>query len=668
MNRNNELVIVFMIAFFYFLGSASAVAQYENCPYAAQVDDAWWNPSRCEGGIYDHGMLYFEWIDAPFNNETTEIVTASVKMTSKSRGTNMRMEIWNGYSWTSVSGGTIDFNGNYVYDITGIPASYMDGSLRIRFINDGFEELKIENLRLFIEHESRLKTLSVEVRDCNTRQRMRNVLVKVDDFEDETNRDGEVYFQLPKDDLYVVEIGGEEFQEVTRNVFLRDNEEIEVCTYELEIPKINVNGLEVDDGIIEFNIENNGNFDGDVFFSIFIDDESAFEDTIYIEEGEDETIVYGYDFPAGRNRVRVMAELRGSSDDESVNYCVAGETENYMCSGNKVVKEIVNEGCASRWEVVEECDDRCSDGTCVYGNGDGSSCKAEIVSFNYKDNIFSSETETVELKVKNKASGTRKLKIRLFIDGSQNQEKEIVMESGETIKEQLLFRMAYGTHTVKIEAFMCGKVRDTVTQEINVKRRSTIIVPLPDQDDDNGDDGNHDPVNPSLSIDITPDSIQSGPCEGSAIRVTVNSPVEKDYQVQVTGISEELVDYPKTVKVKGLKHFYVYVKSPTKEGTYDFNIIVRNDDLTSKGLVKLVVDEQFANATSSEGSGGSFSGYITGSQSTWAAVALMMVVVLMIFIMLLMKFYYYTKTEEAVEYNYPLINDYEEDVRRVAVS
>lgn len=658
-----EAVAAFIVAFFYILSYAGAY-QYESCPNAAQVDNAWWNPGACEGGIYQSGSLYFKWAEAPFDNQTMEITSVSLVVSTKSKGTDMRIYVWNGNSWSSLSGGRIDFMGDYVYDLTSFPGPYMDGSLRIKITNDGFEELKIGSLKLSIEYESRMRTLSVLVRNCESNTRVRDAEVTANGVTVETNSDGIAELSLPKDEVYEIEIGGEDYHETSMRIYLDDDKELEVCTYIREIPEVAVYDLEVEDGVITFYIGNTGNFGDNVKYSVAINGNIITQSYVYIDEDGEERIMGGYDFQPGRHRVRARAELRGYADAESTTYCVTGETENYVCSGKNVVREIIKSGCVSYWDVVEQCEEGCSDGKCVYGNGQAYpsdiSCKAEITSLSYADNIVASELVNIDVKVKNTGQGTRKTELKLYIDGIAKDTKSLVIAEGRYDVGHFQFRMSEGSHVLKIEAVSCDRVRDTISEVINVKPRPEI-APSPEEP--------QVPESPPLSelsdvrIEAIPDEIRAAPGKGSVIKVTVYSSIENEYAIEVTGIGQEYVDYPGSITVWGREHFYVYLtSSPAMEGSSDIRIRVSKGALSAETKVTLHVGSDAAVA----GSQDPFTGLVSFSQSDWIALALIVIVMAAVFAVLFRRFVAVEKAE-GNDYDFSKLEGYDHNVRKAAV-
>ena len=674
--RRNYIFAAFIAAFFYMLSYASAY-EFSACPDAAQVDSAWWNPAACEGGMYSFGSLYFEWMNAPFTNETEEVTSVSLMVRTKSRGTDMDIQVWNGNSWSSLPGGRIDFLGNYVYDLTRLlPGPYMDGSQRIRIRNMGTQEMRIENLRLVVDYSGKLRTLTVIVKNCESDDSIEEAEVTVDGETAETGSDGMAEFPLPKGDVYKVEVSDGNYQKTSANVYLDDDKEVELCTRKMDVAGVDIFDLEAEDDMVSFYVSNTGNFGDDVNYAVYVNDDAVTENHAYLTGGDEEMIAIGYEFAPGRNKVKVVASLRDKEDSESVSNCVAGDTENYACTGRNVVREVIRHECASTWEVVETCEEGCSKGSCTYGgqvlDTSEGSCKAQLSSLDFDDNIPANELETLSAKVRNVGSGTRSFELRLFVDGAQKDMKSIKVQEGTSETATFQFRLAAaGQHEARIEAFACRKLSDTVRQAINVKSPQSFIPPVSPPTNPETPTA-PPPVQPGneLSIDASPQNIETKPCTGSAVKVDVRSPVDASYNVEVTGMDKEFVDYPSSVAVnRGTGSFYLYVKSPTQEGNYSLRVRVSKGSLSDESEIKLVVSSNAAAGTAGGAAGSVLTGFISFAQSEWMAFLLIGILVLAVFIAFFMRYLFPTQQNKWDRYDFALLEDeYSRNVKRVALS
>jgi hypothetical protein len=139
----NDAIVAFTVAFFYLLSLGYAAAyEYDSCPDSVKVDNAWWSGTDCEGGLYDSGTLYMKWSDAPFTNESVEVTSVTLTVSGVSQGTDVYVYFWVNSRWYRMSLGTIDFSGDYVYELPYNPGPYMDSSMRIKVINRGSETLQ----------------------------------------------------------------------------------------------------------------------------------------------------------------------------------------------------------------------------------------------------------------------------------------------------------------------------------------------------------------------------------------------------------------------------------------------------------------------------------------------------------------------------------------------
>jgi len=663
-SSRNSAIAAFIVALFYLLCYASAY-EYAECPDVAQVQNAYWNhPVPCAGGVYAHGSLHLKWPDAPFSNDTVEVQSVSLVLRIKSTGAYMTIQVWNGHAWSFVSGGRIDFLGDYVYDLTNMPGPYADGSYRIKIANDGPGGLEIEHLELNIDYESNLKELTVLVRNCETNFRIKDAEVTVNGETVETGNDGEAEFTLPKNQYYEIEVGGEDYEKKYSGIYLDDGYDLEVCTYKIERPAVEVRDLEVEDDVITFYLENTGNVEETIQYNVKVNDDIIAEGYVTLDKGDEEEIVGSYDFEPGRHRVRVRAEVSGYADSDSTTYCVTGETENYRCSGKNVVREIIKSGCVSYWEMVEQCDEACSEGVCVaYGEYPGQAegtCGIEITSLNYADNVVASEIGTFGVRVENNGETSRTVELKLYVDGKFKDKLGLRIASGKSADANFQFRLAAGSRLVRIDAVACGYVSDTVSEIINVKARPTITPSEPDEEPEV-------PVSPPLPsetaqgfyIRITPNEFSAAPCEGVAFKVTVHSSQEEKYNVLVTGVQADLLRYPSTVTVWGLDEFYVFIKAPKEEGVYPIKVKVWLGSEATESNVKLVVG---TGAGTSAGQGtDALTGFVTYAQSGWVTYAFIGIVMAVVFIVLFMRFYM-----QEQEYDFASL-EYNQNVRQASV-
>jgi hypothetical protein len=687
----NKFIAAFLVAFFYLVCSASAY-EYVQCPDSAQIDNAYWNyPQVCAGGVYPDGSLHLKWPDAPFTNDTVEVQSVSLNLRASSIGTYLIIQAWNGRSWSHIYGGQVDFLGDYKFDLTYLPGPYLDGTARVKVFNSGREELKIEELTLAVEYESNLNDLTVVVRDCESNKRLEDVEVEVSDYgtkigEQETNDDGEAVFTLTKDRFYEIEAGGEDYYEKYTGAYLDEDMEVEVCVYKYERAGVEVRDLDVEDGVIEFYIENTGNYEETIQYTVTVDDYAIFDGYVTLDVDEDERITGSYDFEPGIHKVKARAEVGGYADSDWTTHSVAGDTENYRCSGNNVVRERITSGGFSSWEVVEYCSETCSEGVCVsygeYYDQTGDTCPIEItgVDYAYADDVGASEIQTFSVRVLNDDDVTRTVQLKLYVDGQLKDQEGLVIGSGRTATNDLQFRMAAGLRLVRIDAVACGYVTDSVSELINVKRVTTTYQSTGQDDDTTGPDGGPDgpgetpepdtdeptPQPSVLSIQVFPSEVVKDPCKGTAFKVTVSSPVDRVYDVQVTGIDEENVDYPSTVEVLRNKDFYVFVKAPEEAGVYPITIIVSHGEESVETVVKLTVSGNGAAPAGDSGEGDTgydaLTGFVTLAQSELVLYILIAIIIAGIFVVLIKRFYFSESS-----YDFAKLEEYDQSVRRASI-
>ncbi len=573
-NSVDNAVAAFIVAFFLLVASASA-ATYDECPYSTKVENSWWDANECEGGIYGYGALYLKWSDAPFTNETDEVESVTLIVSAVSQGTDFVILMWNGYSWSALNGGRLDFRGDYVYDLHNLPGPYMDGSMRIKILNRGAETLHVSDVRVVVEFESKIREFTVTVKDCETKKRIDGVEVEADGTIVETDDDGVAVLHLSKEKVYDVRIGGDDYNEISRRVYIYDDDDAEVCVYFQKDYAVDVYDLDVEDGIIEFTVENTGNVDdADVRYWVFVNDDTIFDGYMNLDVGEDDDVRGSYNFPPGRHKVRARAQSGSYADSETVTYCVEGVTENYMCSNGNVAVEIIKDNCVSQWKVVEYCDEDCVDGHCAADgeitDADSGVCDADITSVTYTDGVPANRYVNAEASVTNTGNSGRDITVRAYVDGKLKDREDVYVKKDETVKVNLRFKTTQGTHTLRIDASACGSVRDGTTYEIKVNKAITQTAGVPE-----GRDVEESPEIEEVKniyIETSQKKLFSVQCEGVVLKASVYPPTET-YRVSVTGVSQEWLYYTNVLNAVEKNDFYVYV-TPKEAGNYTLKVRV----------------------------------------------------------------------------------------------
>ncbi|UCD02733.1 MAG: hypothetical protein JSV63_03015 [Candidatus Aenigmatarchaeota archaeon] len=581
----NELIAVALVAFL-MLTAVAGAETYRACPASTKVENAWWDGTNCEGDVYAPGSLYMKWADAPFTNDTIEVTGVTLTVSAVSQGTEFKIEFWNGYSWSRISGGILDFRGDYVYELPFMPRPYADGSMRMRIINVGPETLHIENIEAEVVYESKIKKYTLTVRDCENNRRLEGVEVEVNGETFETDNDGEVVLLLPKDTVHEITIGGDDYYNIQKNVFLRDDDEDEVCIQFREMHAVDVDDLELDGSVIEFTITNEGNVDNDdIRYWVYVDDNRIFEGFVELDPDEEEDIDVGYDFKPGRHRIRAKAQAGRYVDSESIVECFVGKTDNFVCGADgKVLREVITStSCASRWEVVKTCRYGCTDGKCDGEPVDDGVCGAEITSFSNTDIVPENMAVTVDVGVKNTGDSDREIAVKLYIDGRYADIEKVFVEVGQTEHVSFRFQYSQGTHTIRVTASACGSEKDSTSGTVKIVAPAlTPGVPEGRQP------AEADPLDTKriYYIETSAEKLETEQYKSVTLKVTVHPPTET-YMISVTGLDRDWFDYPKTVSSAEDGDFYLYI-TPQEAGEYTIKIRAWLEDDPAVSKVKEV--------------------------------------------------------------------------------
>ncbi|MCD6496449.1 MAG: hypothetical protein J7K54_04205 [Candidatus Aenigmarchaeota archaeon] len=580
LNARNDAVAALIAALLIFIGTAGAET-YEACPYSTMVDNGWWNGNSCSGGVYAYGKLYFEWPDAPLENATNEVTSAALVVSGVSQGTDIVFQIWNGYGWYALNGGTIDFSGDYVYQLPYMPGRYTDGSMRIRLINTGDEVIRIDSVRALIEFESTLKTFTLTVTDCESGEHLEGIRVSDSGgYSETTDHNGVAVFHIPKNDARQFEIGSDNYRTMYRNIYLTNDEDAEVCLYHIDRHSVDVSGLDVDSGIISFNIENTGNVDNDyISYSIFVDNKDIFTGSLLLDAGDDEDVTGSYNFPAGRHKVRARAQAGDYADSQTVTYCVEGTTDNYRCSAGNVVRETITGNCVSQWSVVKHCTSGCSGGACLEDGGatvfapyEGSPCAVEISSFNYADMVPENRPLEIEAGLSNTGISAASAKVNLYADGRYMGSKTVSVSGEGTGSASFKIYLKKGEHNVNVRIYGCSGAGSSAGVTLRTAPavldddeifKSTGPVPETAEEIKRPD---------SIFLEITPHEVHATESEAVSFMVSIFPPTEM-YEVYVTGIDQKRLDYPKTVDAASSNDFYVHAR-PETAGNYTLKVRV----------------------------------------------------------------------------------------------
>jgi hypothetical protein len=389
----------------------------------------------------------------------------------------------------------------------------------------------------------------------------------------------------------------------------------------------------------------------------------VFASYVTLEAEDVERITGSYDFQPGIHKVKVTAEVNGKADSDSATYCVTGVTNNYKCSMRNVVREAIRSGCTSTGEIVERCAEACAEGVCLdYDSlpGPNASCPVEITSLDYVNNIVEGENETIGVGVKNTGDASRIVELKLYVDGNFRERKGLRIASGSSAAGHFQFSMQAGSRQVRIDAVACGQVSESKTEVINVRSRPVITPPITV----------HDNVPPSpqtdaqgqrFSMQIIPEEINASPCQAAVL--TVKAPaleaLDKDYNVLVTGIESDLLDYPKTVNFAKAKSLYILILAPQEQGVYQLRVKLSSGGESAESSVKLIVSGK---APAQTGQQNPLTGFFAYAQSDLILYLLLGIIMATTFVILIKR----CSLQRQNKYDFEKL-EYDMDVRRRAI-
>ena len=652
--RKGLFTLLFVIVMLSLFSASAEALQYEACPAASMIDNAWWNPSICDGGIYAPGSLYFKWEDFPFANSTIDVRSITLEITAKSPGTNMQMLVWNGYSWTALSAGWMDFLGNYKYDLTNIPGPYMDGNVRLKIINTGPKDLQIQSIKLSAVFYSKIRTLTVVVRDCQTEDPVSGVDIKTGDETLKTGGNGKAAFPLPKDQYYRIEASNEDYYDYTTSVYLDADKETEFCMLKKEKHDARISGLDADDDVIRFYLKNTGNAKDTIYYNLMVGKTVIASDYYALDASDTERVDNYHTFLPGIYSIEAAAFIGGQEkDSQTITHCVSGMTEKYRCSGKFVQRQSIDSGCDTDWENVKECSEGCTNGQCVSESQqpDGDSCQVRISSISVSDKTWVGAQASANVAIANTGSSKAAAEATLFIDGIYAAKKSIAIDAGKTAAVIFQFSIRNpGKHMLKINTSACGKVKDSLAEEITAVQPSggpSPPAPKP-------------PATAQISVEVSPpDEVKTWKCGNAVFGVAVSTTVPGTYNIDVKGIDQSWVDYPAELNVKGQETFYVYA-SPQEDGEYTIYITVSGQGAPPKTVVVTVSASEENRAKPGSGA---LAGMLLAGASSWGWIVLLFILLALA----LLAFLRSTGTFGQQEYDFRML-EYDRGVRKAALS
>jgi len=239
--------------------------------------------------------------------------------------------------------------------------------------------------------------------------------------------------------------------------------------------------------------------------------------------------------------------------------------ESYVESNDKVKCEATVYDYDGNWDTE-------SDYVNVRERSTQEYCDVAITEFDYSEKILENQNAWVRVVIKNKGSSYESFDISLYVDGSLKNTYTQSLNPEGYYEKTFNVPLSVGTHEIMVQAYAhCG---------IYARKYATIKVEKPNVS------VSTPPEPPTGSMKDTDVKIYPGILDielGSTgvIYVYMETPYEQTFEIDVTGIPEDWLDYEKTVSVSDIKTSYIKV-SPQVLGSYSFTVTVKGLDKDHK--------------------------------------------------------------------------------------
>ncbi len=234
----------------------------------------------------------------------------------------------------------------------------------------------------------------------------------------------------------------------------------------------------------------------------------------------------------------------------------------------------------------------------------GTGCSLEAKRFDYVTYITEGMKGWAEMEARN-AGQAGTLTMKLYVDGTQKDQFSAHLSASESASKRFEFPLSAGAHKVRIESSMACGARLNRTAEITVFQSAPPAF-IPSGPGDGGG------AALETTARITPSSLDIEINKGGIVSVYMQSQALARFNISVTGLPADWLNYPKEVDVKGGTTAFVYVV-PKALGNYDFKVTVKTGSRTFEQPVSLYV----APASRQESGIGAGTGLIGALQGNW---------------------------------------------------
>lgn len=246
----------------------------------------------------------------------------------------------------------------------------------------------------------------------------------------------------------------------------------------------------------------------------------------------------------------------------------------FSCDGNILRAELQYQNCTSTMIDIVECDYGCEDDACLPApslpGGVTPGCDIEISGFDFSKTYAIGEQQTARVTVKNTGEIDTSITVKLSLDNTAISQNKVSVPTSQSKTLLLYYTPTTSGHTLLLKATSTCGITDTVTAIVSGVPASPTVF------------GNLTPytfpvVTPppeETAVTLLPESLDIPVQQSGFLSLDITSHVPQDFSIQITGVPDHWLQYPKQIYVTRADTVYVYVL-PDATGTKDLSIAVR---------------------------------------------------------------------------------------------
>ena len=255
--------------------------------------------------------------------------------------------------------------------------------------------------------------------------------------------------------------------------------------------------------------------------------------------------------------------------------CHCGNNTLYVENKSRSVQEFFNtckSTCNLDCNIDPDCQSGliCSDFRCV---GKPVNCGVEIRDFDYTKQIAVGERGQIFANIKNTGSVKENITARVLVDNGKLNETSFVLNSGSDKLSAFTYSSSVGQHSVILEAAAdCGS---KASESVKLIVRNISVSALPD-------------VPLATSVSLQAENIETVLGAEKPILVNVKTTKPQIFNLKVTGVSPDWLNYPSTVGVSDERSVTLFVK-PKEKGDYNITIFFEGKEQNFTTTARLKV-------------------------------------------------------------------------------